>query len=277
MGTNGVKVTYGEISPGSGGDVGVHPFYDSVFHQVINGYSHYDTTGGTISYSAKIDDGTIYTRNRVNGYDNNRYWTTFVDNSNIVSKDTYYTLLPCDGANYEDNLNPLNTFNDAEQSNYRIIWQDEIVKDSYGNRTFNSSYEYNRGITNNTTTITDSGFKKVVDLIATFNPDILDKFESYFLDFATERVNVEFPYSSFPKFTDQNGITHKIQYGNFQDLLKAIVTIDKTKIVGNGIFNIITDVKNYQLTNLQTITNSILSSDNLIKITFIKIFLERFY
>ena len=66
---------------GSGGDIGVHPFYDAVFHQVINGYSHYNITGGTTSYTPQVDNGTIKTRNRVNGYDNNRYWTSFVNNT----------------------------------------------------------------------------------------------------------------------------------------------------------------------------------------------------
>ena len=268
MGTSGVNVTYGETSPGSGGDIGVHPFYDAVFHQVINGYSHYNITGGTTSYTPQVDNGTIKTRNRVNGYDNNRYWTSFVNNTLMVSGDAYYTLLPCDGANYEDNLNPLNNFQDSQLKNYRIIWQDEKIKDVYNGHTFNTPKEYNRGITNNITTITDSGFKKVIDLIATFSPDILDKFEEYFLDFATERVNVEFPYSSFPSFTDKNGLVHKVQYSNFQDLLKAIVTIDNSKVsLDSDINKMVTGIKSNQLSNLQTITSKILSSDNLIKIT----------
>jgi hypothetical protein len=267
MGTNGVTVKYGETTPGSGGDVGIHPFYDAVFHQIINGYSHYDITGGTNSYKSQVDSGVINTRNRINGYDNNIYFTSFVDNSKMVAKDSYYTLLPCDGANFEDYLNITNRFENTQQSNYRVIWQNEVVKDTFTGYTFNTYKEYNRGLTNNITTLNDSGFKKVIDLIATFNPNILDKFESYFLDFATERVNVEFPYSSFPTYTDTNGTVHKVRYSNFQDLLKDIVTIDKTKVTSTEIKNIITDLKNLQSENLKTITSKLLSTDNVIKIT----------
>ena len=60
-------------------------------------------------------------------------------------------------------------------------------------------------------------FKKINDLIATFSPEILDKFEECFLDFATEKVNVEMPYKKFGS----------VKHDNFQDLLKSIVTIKK--------------------------------------------------
>jgi hypothetical protein len=49
-----------------------------------------------------------------------------------------------------------------------------------------------------------------MDLIATFEPSILDEFEKYFLMFASENVNVSAPNKPFET------VTHT----NFQELLK---------------------------------------------------------
>ena len=59
--------------------------------------------------------------------------------------------------------------------------------------------------------------KKVLDLIATFNSDILDEFENIFLNFASERLEEELPYKTF----------NKVNHYKFQDLLQSILTVDK--------------------------------------------------
>ena len=256
-------------------DIGLHPYYDNVFHNVVNGYSYYNfSTGSTDSFYSSVSGGTYVGRSRTNKIvDGINYWTSYVDNSKIYSGSTYYTLLPCDGANKKDYLNLYDNFNQGEQSNFRVVWyEDENTNgESFSGKTFNTPYEYNRSLNIDDRNLDNhysvSGNKrKVIDLIGTFSPDILDLFETYFIEFASERVNVEVERKIFPDYIETpSGHRHYIRYDNFQNLLKSIVTVDSTKV--DSTKDVYSSIRTIQEDNLKKITKDILESDNLIKIT----------
>ena len=148
-------------------NIGIHPFYDGVYHQIINGYSHFSILDGNTSFSANTTNGTINERFRDES-NNLRYWTGFVDNSKFDSTDLRYTLLPSDGSNKNINrktttsqipilgnttqiklLFANETFDTATQNNFRIIWaydNDDYINDEFSGRTFPSYSEYNKSL-----------------------------------------------------------------------------------------------------------------------------------
>jgi hypothetical protein len=272
-------------------DIGFHPFYENVFHNIVNGYPFYNATSGNTAFTGTTSGTTeerIYqSRSRINPKDKVRYWTSYVDNTNIYSSSTYLTLLPCDGSNKMDNLNNYNKliildsdpskptlkqtldFTNGDLSNYRILWyEDEATNGEYfTGRTLNTYGQYLKSLDNK---FSMSGTnKKIIDLIATFSPDILDLFESYFIEFATERMNVEVERKSFPNYLDAGGYNHSIKHDNFQNLLKSLVIVNKTTV--NETLKTLPDlyatIRKTQEDNLKFITKEILEPDNLIKIT----------
>ena len=250
-------------------EIGIHPYYENIFHEVINDNPFYDYTLGNTSFSAITADGTYVSRNRKVNEIN--YRTTYIDNSKIYSGSTYYTLLPCDGANAKTNLNTYDDYLKGEQSNFRVVWSDENVTDVFSGKTFNTPKQYVRSSSDNSYSISNNN-KKVIDLIATFSPDILSTFESFFIEFASERLNVEVERKILPDYTEPAPAEnrHYIRYDNFQNLLKSIVTVDTTKIdpfVLIGLTDLYTSIGKVQEDNLKIITGDILNSDNLIKIT----------
>lgn len=259
VGITGVTVNGETITPNNS-DGGIHPFYDALYHQVINGYNHFDynVVTGTTSFTGRTSTGAILF-DRASIGDSFDYWTSFVDNSKLVEKDTYYTLLPSVGANATSNLGLVEDYKIKEQAGFRILWSDETLYTSFTGKTFPSYNEYHIDSKFNDYLVMDSSinFKKINDLIATFSPEILDKFEEYFLDFASEKVNVEIPYKKFSS----------VKYDNFQDLLKSIVTITKKDSDPTVTNLLIKTLRETQLENLKNITKNLLSEDNLIKIT----------
>ena len=245
--------------------VGLHPIYDATFHQIVNGYSHYNIISGNTDFGGKIFTGAICVNEKSIG-DGISYLTNYVKNSIIVTGDTFYTLLPSVGDNSIINLtnklvNSLG-FNQKEQSAFKIIWQDELLTTEFSGKTFADYSQYNRD--NNSVYSINSNNKKVIDLIATFSPSILDEFENCFLDFASEKINDEIPYHKFEPYSGVSG-EHIVTYDKFQDLLKDIVTVpieatDPTILPLNNL-------KAKQKNKLQNITKKILSTDNLIKLT----------
>ena len=251
-------------------NVGLHPYYDDIFYNVVNDISYFNfSTGNTTGFTQSITNGVLNVKNDIvtNTGGTRYYWTQYVDNSSITKKDTF-TLLPSAGGNTRigktdsTTLGELtsseNTFSIEEQKHFRIIWDDESLNDNFHNidYKFASPNEYNTTISGNYSILGDR--KKVMDLIATFNPSILDEFENYFLNFASERVNLNVSNKQFETTV----------YDNFQDLLKDIVTIDKDKNKDvSNISNQITNLKIRQSDKLKNITTSILSNNNLIKIT----------
>lgn len=267
---NGTNVEYSGSTP----DIGIHPYYDAIYSQIVNGYAHYNTLSGNTSYSGNVSNGTIYERQRTNN--GTRYWTGFIDNSKINSSDLRYTLLPSDGGNnitiktysklYTTPKPQSNTelFYDAEQSNLRLIWSDEIldVTNEFSGKTFPAYNQYSRiynsGNTYDNFYGINSNFRKIIDLIGTFSPDILNEFESIFLEFATEKINSLAPFIRF----------NKVNYYKFQDLLNDIVSVTKINSDSNlSVDDLILQLKTRQLNNLKDITNKILSTENLLSFT----------
>ena len=254
---NSSGVTYS-----SSKDVGIHPYYDAIYHQVVNGYNHYDVSLGNQSFSGNTNNNIINGKYRPkeNGLN---YWTQYVDNSKFDSNDLRYTLLPCDGyndkinfKNYPNGLEPSDfDFGMSEQMNFRIVWEDEYTNESFSGKTFSTPYQYNTGnlkifeIGNNQ--------EKVYDLIATFNPQILDEFEDLFLQFSSDYIGEDDPYKKF-----QN-----IKYDNFQQLLKEIVSIKKDSSFGTNVDENLQKLKNKQKEKLVTLSENLISENNFIKLT----------
>ena len=244
-------------------DVGIHPYYDAIYHQIINGYNHYTITGGSASFENNVNEGGILCRKRTPGNDESmNYWTSFVDNSKYAGNEKIYTLLPCDGSNlYIDKTNTGNgektnqdTMTKGNQIYFRSLWEDTYVNSSYEGINFpdtkksmNNETDY-FGITENN--------RKVIDLIGTFSPSILEDFENEFLKFASENENVITPELL------------EYSYPTFQGLLKELVTVEsKTEDSSLSTDDLINVIRLRQIDKLKKATNNILSENNLVKLT----------
>lgn len=242
-------------------DVGITPYYSSIFNQIVNGYPLYNHVSGSTSFNQVVTDGKVITRKRNKSGSYLNYWTTYVNNEKYDSSDLSFTLLPSDGNTNEKFLNttsgfnasnPLthggvvDTFDRGRQIYNKIFWdyQDngQYINNDFSGVTFASSLEY---MTSN---------KGIYDLIATFSPTILEEFEYQFLKFASDRditsVNTR-PYS-------------KVQHYNFQNLLKELVTIESLQEISNETFD---SIAGYQYLKHEKITTDILSNNNLLKLT----------
>ena len=253
-------------------NVGIHPYYDDLFYNVVNGENCFDfVSGNTISYFNAVTGGTLNLKKDSIAYTGGtlNYWTQYVDDSKVNNKKNTFTLLPSTGdnlfkgkkqslSNSNENIFSNNSYEVEEQNNFRIIWDDELISSNFSGQTFASPIEHTTTISGKygIETITDN-YKKVMDLIATFSPTILDEFERYFLLFASEKLNLNVSDKPF------DGVV----YDKFQDLLKEIVTVDKDKTDKSDINVQISNLKTKQKTKLEKITKLILSEDNLIKIT----------
>jgi len=231
-------------------NVGLNPFYHAIFNQVVNGYNHYNTSLGNLSYSSQTITNKII--HRVRQENQRNHWSVFIDNSQYVSGDDNYTLLP---SNNLGTLTRGESFDVSEQNNFKTLWwTNDTTTDTLSGYTFSSYKDYLRS-TGNTFSLT-TNYKKVIDLIGTFSPKILDTFESYFLDFASQTSNNEVNYQVF------NGTV----YDKFQDLLKDLCVVPK----GNDPSDIellINNLKTKQKTNAEFVTSFLLSNSNLIKFT----------
>ena len=260
-------------------DVGVHPYYDALYHQIINGYNHYTVELGNTSFSANTSAGAIKYRLRKKS-NNLNYWTGLVDNSKFDSSDLRYTILPSDGDNkFIDktfSMPPIgslqvpiisgntDTFDKGVQNNLRIVWENDFINDDYSGKTFPSYNQYHRSLVTGTTRSTydnkysiSTDYRKVIDLIGTFSPKILEEFESIFIDFASEKLKDEVTYYKFPTFS----------YVKFQDLLKDICSVSKLDSDSTDIDTLVQTIRDRQVESLKYITSKILSSSNLVKFT----------
>ena len=254
--TTGITYTFGN-------DIGVHPYYDAVYHQILNGYNHYVVSDGNTSFSGNTTNGKIggKVRPKENGLN---YWTQYVDNSKFDSTDLRYTLLPCDGNNEKINLKNIPNglepsdfdFSKSEQMNFRIIWEDEYLEESFSGKTFTSPYEYNKGVGKDIFELTNDQ-EKLYDLIATFSPQILDEFEDMFLQFSSEYIGFDDPYKKFPN----------VKYDNFQQLLKEITSVKKETSDGTNVDDIIKKIQERQKQKLVTVSEELCKEHNLIKFT----------
>ena len=240
-------------------------YYNCQYHSSMKGTISIIDTPTPIatvntSYYNNVINGAIKTRGKLkNGL---RYWTSFVDNSKFNPTDLRYTTLPCDGDNKNSNLGNFiidtfdtDSFDRGNQIYYSTVWQDKYINGDYSGRTFFKHNEYNKNIYDEYSV--DGYSKKVIDLIGTFSPAILDQFEEIFLEFATEKLNEEVPYKKFSK----------VKYDNFQDLLKGIVSVKKeTTDEGKTFEEIVSLIKDRQSENKIKITDEILDYSNLLEI-----------
>lgn len=237
--------------------IGFHPYYDLVFYDIVNGYTFFNpSTGSTKTYEGSITSGVTYLYEGIT--DDEHTYTSFVDNTKFGYSG--YTLLPTNGYNSTYGTD----FTKAEQENFRIIWgigtsDEDIV--NYSGYTFPGYNEYTKDVSTGDYSLSEN-YRKVVDLIATFKPDILDVFEEAFLDFSSEKLNEEITYSPYD-----------VNYSKFQTLLKDICSVPKissdadliTKDLSKG--SLMKKVQNRQIEQLGYLSNQILSTDNLVKIT----------
>lgn len=256
-------------------DIGFHPYYSTIFYQIVNGFGYYNTSSAASSYSEMISSGVthLYYQETNNG----NLWTSFVDDSkfrptlistsqleNISREQAYelqenytYTLLPSNGYNTE----VINSFSLSEQENFRILWNigtPSISDTAYTTQTFPSYDQYFISAEAAKEYSLGTNYRKVIDLIATFKPDILEAFELAFIDFASEKLVEDSSYNPY-----------NMKYNKFQDLLKKIVTVKKNDNDAIEVSNAetITTIKGRQSTILSDLTSELLSNDNLIKLT----------
>ena len=250
-------------------NVGINPTYQAVYNQIVKGYVTYDIISGNTSYNQRTNSGHIlHTKNTSSN--NINYWSVIADNSKYTSTDLTYTLLPSNGSLDESylginySLGTFENFVDAEQNNFRTIWfKDDAISDSFSGKTFASSSQYPRSIDTTSNSYddlfsVDTNYRKIIDLIGTFSPKILDNLEMMFLDFASEKSNDEKPYQLF------NNVT----YDKFQYILKDLSVI--TKKTGDdiiGIEELINNLKDRQEESSKKITQSILDNSNIIRFT----------
>lgn len=242
--------------------VGLSPYYHGVFHQIANGYSFYNPSGFTktsatatnasAEYTAAISSGvTIHIANNPVNNDG-KSLTILVDNNKFKNKDVRYTILPSNNSKTLKAVN--NNFSTLEQDSFRIILDDS---DLNSNPLYNVHYFPTPGekIKNLDNEFSLSGTKKkVFDLIATFGPNLLDKFESLFLSFSKLDLELD------------NVETSTHDYSTFQEMLKQISSIEKTDIdlTKDGALEQV--IKN-QTKKLTQITKDLLAPKNLKKVT----------
>ena len=244
-------------------DIGIHPFYDAVFYQIVNDYAFFDPHSGSVEYNQNIDSGVI--KNRIRTKVGTRYYTNYIQNFNIDTADAFYTLLPSDGANFPDSNLGINKDLALDyQNGYRILWYTgETANVDYSDKKIPSPYEYMSTLVTGDTRTGDNiygfgdNYRKVIDLIATFSPEILDKFEETFLEFASEKENLEIPFVRYPN----------VSLSKFQDLLKSIVTVGKANITATDTEAVINELVAKQAMRVKTASKAMLQQNSLMSLT----------
>ena len=235
-------------------NTGLHPYYDAIYHQIINGYAHFNPMDAEQSFH-----DNVYANNfkchRIVINDLNQ-WTSIVDNSKYQSTDDFYTLLPsyCFNRRIKDTVLYPSTFNDDYQNAFRVIMEDEDFSTTFSGKTFSGHNEYMRNVLTDDFSISSNN-KKLFDLIATFSPDILDQFEEIFLKFASEDLNEEIPQVMFPG----------LSYNSFQSVMKDLIRIKK--FTYNNVTELNLKLRKEQKNNFKKVTYNILSSFNVLKLT----------
>lgn len=270
---NGLNLTFSGITHTSQNTIGIHPYYSSIYHQIVNDYLYYDASSITPTpFESAITNKVLYLKGFVNG--SFTYYSSFVDNSRFDAIDKRYTILPSHGVTSSSNTVPnySNDFNVGEQFNFKVDWvQDHGDEFSFSGVTFPSYNQYlTKNSNNGSNQIIDSGSnqiidinsnnKKVIDLIATFSPQILESFENAFLRFSTENVDT---YEKTKQFEG-------IKYQNFQELLKELVSVEKLDSDDLTNFDETARlISKRQLEKQKNLTTNILSSNNLLELTMV--------
>ena len=268
--TGGTNTSY-SLTRNNEKSYGFTPFYHSIYHQVVNDYTFYDPLSATpnTSYVNAINQGVIKlfpTRG-----EGSLSWNVLIDNSKFDNTKKTLTILPSGGlrdSNYSG-------YTRQQQDNFKTLWGDPL---QFLNLLIGSPQNLNpknyaplySGLTLPTYKqyFTDkdgapsisSSNKKIIDLIGTFSPELLDTFEEMFLDFSSDTINDE---------VNQNKFNFK--YNSFKSILKELSTIEfssedkfsKTEELSNFSLNVYWR----QREKMFKITESILSNDNLVKLT----------
>jgi hypothetical protein len=254
--------------------VGFNPFYEAVFHQIVNGYPHFSILD-TTTYQSNIDRKLIYSDyTTINGY---TYWSNFVDNSKYNDgADNFYTIVPSCGNNETKNLPKSSPTHNIQDDGFKIVLVNEYIPIILEGQTFPSSTQYNlsydTGHTYDKQYRLYGSYREISDLIGTFSPEILNQFETLFLQFASEKENTEYPQKSFDDYTiiineNNDTETHVVTYQSFQEILKDIVIVQKLDSDKDGYNSILDILKTRQKDNFTNITELILSEDNMLKFT----------
>jgi hypothetical protein len=249
--------------------VGIHPYYDAIYHQIVNGYAHFDLTNSN-SYQTNINLKSIYTQKNNKFGDNIYYYSAFVDNSTYTNgNDYFYTILPSANPNPVGNLLITSDIYNSQQNGFSVIMDIDTVQIPLVGLTFSSYQEYN--VDTNGFYSTNGFYREVLDLIGTFSPDILDYFENLFLNFSSERENVEIPDVIFPDYVEtvnNQTTTYRVYYQNFQNLLQDLVTVPKLDSdKGKSYTQLISELPARQSSHIQAVSDFITSPSNLIKVT----------
>lgn len=245
---NSFNLTFASsITRSSQTDIGIHPYYSGIYHQVVNGYLYYNVNDTTpTSFDSVVGNNTLF----INKSDTTKgkYYNSFVDNSRFTSTDLRLTLLPSTGTDKKRTL--YLDFNDSEQFNFRVNWvNNQSSEFVVTGKTLPTPNEYFMGMSGNN--------EKVIDLIGTFSPDILTSFEEAFLDFSSEVIE---SYTQYKKY-------ETVHYPKFQDLLKELVSVEKKDGDVLNSPSIINTIKLRQEDNQKKITENILTSENMLELT----------
>jgi hypothetical protein len=262
---NNQNITYSGITKSDQTDIGIHPYYSGIFHQVINGYLHFnvnDTT--TTSFNNAITNEIMYIHPFTIG--NKEYYNSFVDNSKFVGGEKRYTILPSHGTlprlggDLNNLYNPYSTdYNITEQYNFNVDWCAPHGEEfAFSGVTFPPYNQYISKDNNNQNRTISGNNKKVIDLIATFSPEILNEFEDAFIKFSSEKVDTFQVNKQF----------ETVQYDKFQNLLHDLVTVEKKDEDDlTNINNQLATITNRQVEQQKYVTQVIVDSKNLVQLT----------
>ncbi len=258
--------TFSGITRSNQTDIGIHPYYSSVYHQVINGSLYYDVSDTTpTSFENTITNGILHIDSfeKFGGF---KYYNSFVDNSQFVGGEKRYTILPSHGTlprldgSLNNGFNPYSTdYNITEQYNFNVDWCSPHGKEfAFSGVTFPPYNQYiSKDNNNQNRTISDNN-KKVIDLIATFSPEILNEFEDAFIKFSSEKVDT---YQVSKEF-------ETVKYDKFQNLLHDLVTVEKKD--DDDLTNIsyqLATITNRQREQQKYVTSELINDKNLVQLT----------
>lgn len=260
----------------SGHTTGVYPLYQNIFYQIVNGYLFFDPgvtsgseqtgiltlspTGLTTNFKNSYDSGALNVLKSEPTTEHGFNFSFLVDNTELKATENYYTILPSSGKYSERYEKIIDNYDQAEQDSFKIVWaKDETTKfplyATYNMPTYGEYFKTVSGSTENPSIglySLEGNKRKVIDLIATFSPSLLEQFEQMFLEFSTLSI-----------YTDGKVKTNSYYYNSFQELLRDIATVSKndvTEISFNGI-------SEAQKKRLVKITERIFDDKNIVKLT----------
>lgn len=275
--TYSASTIYSSMNGGvSGHTTGIYPLYQNIFYQIVNGYLFFNPgitsgseqtgtlvlspSGLTTNFEDAYDSGVLEVIKSEPTTEHGFNFSFLVNNTELKPTENYYTILPSSGRYTERYEKIIDNYDQAEQDSFKIVW----AKDETTNFPLYATYsmpaygEYFKSISGSTENPSiglyslEGNKRKIIDLIATFSPSLLDQFEQMFLEFSTLDI-----------YTDGKVKSNSYYYNSFQELLREISTVSKndvTEITLNGI----SDAQKKKLTS---ITEKIFDDRNVVKLT----------